>query len=558
MCTGVSLTLLAAGLTHAQTVPDAGSLLQQIERDRNVPVRPSLPKPMPPALPAFKDASATVKVRQFVFVGNTLLDTPRLQQEVAGFLDRPLNFAELQAAAAAAGAAYRRAGWIVRAYLPQQDVTQGTVTIQIVEAVFGATRIEKSLSDKPPHVSDEKLLGMVRRAQQPGAHINGDNLDRALLLIGDLPGLAVNGALAEGKREGETDLVLKVSPTDTFRGDAALDNHGSRATGSTQITASLQANSPLGHAEQFSLNLLGTEGINYLRAGVMLPLGDDGWRVGVNASVLRYRTVAPEFAALDLKGASSTAGLEAAYPLIRARTHNLTLAFNVDQKRFHNQVLGTTITDYKIHSFNASLHGNVMDSSGGGTSGSLSLTNGKLDLSGSPNEAADRASAQTAGSFSKLRFSTSRFQPINDQFSFFALWSGQLASKNLDSAESFYLGGPNGVRAYPSGEGGGAQGHLLNLELRYKAMEGLYLTGFYDLGSVMVNRNTGFPGATPNNRFSLQGAGLGVAWLTGIGATVKVTWARRIGNNPNPTASGNDQDGSLIRNRFWGSLSMAF
>jgi len=35
--------------------------------------------------------------------------------------------------------------------------------------------------------------------------------------------------------------------------------------------------------------------------------------------------------------------------------------------------------------------------------------------------------------------------------------SAQWASKNLDSSQKFGLGGPNGVRAYPSGEGyGGA------------------------------------------------------------------------------------------------------
>ncbi len=36
------------------------------------------------------------------------------------------------------------------------------------------------------------------------------------------------------------------------------------------------------------------------------------------------------------------------------------------------------------------------------------------------------------------------------------------------------------------------------------------------------------------------------------------TFARRDGDNPNPTAAGNDQDGSLKKNRFWLTASISF
>ena len=79
----------------------------------------------------------TVVVSDFRFAGNTLLTAKQLAPTVAGFKGRPLSFADLQNAAIEVATAYRKAGWIVRAYLPQQDITQGTVTIQIVEAKFG-------------------------------------------------------------------------------------------------------------------------------------------------------------------------------------------------------------------------------------------------------------------------------------------------------------------------------------------------------------------------------------------------------------------------------------
>jgi hemolysin activation/secretion protein len=206
------------------------------------------------------------------------------------------------------------------------------------------------------------------------------------------------------------------------------------------------------------------------------------------------------------------------------------------------------------------LSGNLFDKLGGGGANSASLTysSSQLDLGGSPNQAADAASTQTNGAFSKLRYSASRQQVITDDVSFFAALSGQWASKNLDSSEKFYLGGSNGVRAYPSSEAGGAQGQLINLELRYRLPQGLNLAAFYDAGQIMVNADNRFAGAPALNDVILKGTGLSLTWQSSSGLNLKGTWARRIGDNPNPTLAGNDQDGSLVSNRLWLNASVPF
>ena len=114
------------------------------------------------------------------------------------------------------------------------------------------------------------------------------------------------------------------------------------------------------------------------------------------------------------------------------------------------------------------------------------------------------------------------------------------------------------MRAYPADEGSGSEGQLVNLELRARLPQNIILTGFYDWGHVTVNRNNDFVGAATLNNYSLKGAGLSVGVLTGFGLNLKATWARRIGSNPNPTSTGNDQDGSLVKNRFWLTASLPF
>jgi hypothetical protein len=100
---------------------------------------------------------------------------------------------------------------------------------------------------------------------------------------------------------------------------------------------------------------------------------------------------------------------------------------------------------------------------------------------------------------------------------------------------------------------------MLNFELRWRAMTNLVVTGFYDWGSVKVNKNNSFAGAPAMNRFDLDGLGASVAWVGPRGLTLKGTYARRLGNNPNrDVTTGKDQDGSLDKNRFWLTASLPF
>ena len=550
--------VILAPQAQAQTPPDAGALRQQIEQGRQ-PVLPRKATPDKPAEPAAMPAQAGIvaTVKAFRFAGNTLLTAEQLAPAVAGFLDRPLDHAQLQAAAAAVADAYREAGWIVRAYLPRQDITEGIVTIQIVEAVFGGLHFE---GDVPRRLSRERITKLFDAQQKVGTPLNAERLDRALLLIDDLPGIAASGSLREGAAEGETDLALKLADEPLLAGDAALDNTGARSTGRERLTANLGFNSPAGLGDLLTANLAHTQGSDYARMGFTLPAGLDGWRVGANVSALDYKLVAPEFSALRARGKSDSAGLEASYALIRSRLKNLYFSTGADHKSFDNQSGGEVTTRYKVDSFNLGLAGNLFDSlaGGGANSGSLSLIEGRVNLDGSPNQAADAATTRVAGQFSKLRFAASRQQTVTESLSLFAALSAQSANKNLDSSEKFYLGGAYGVRAYPANEGGGAAGKLLNLELRWRLPAGFNLSGFYDYGQVTVNRNNGLAGAAVPNDYSLRGAGLAAAWQSASGPSLKATWARRIGDNPNPTASGNDQDGSSIKHRIWLSASLPF
>jgi hemolysin activation/secretion protein len=551
----LAATFCLAALSHAQSAPEAGTLLQQIEKQK----QPALPPKAGPlfAPPAVLESlgGATVVVKEFRFAGNTRLTNAQLGAAVASFKGRPLNFAELQSAAMAVAAAYRKAGWVVRAYLPKQDVTAGTVTIQVVEAKFGAVHVEGTTL-----MSASRLTRIIDAAQPPGTALNAQALDRGLLLINDLPGIKAEGRLEEGQHEAETDLVLRVGDGKEVTGDVATDNAGARSTGLNRVIADLSVNSLFGLGDRIDAMLLHSLGSDYERAAYSQPIGSEGLRVGVNASHLTYHVITAALAALDARGTSTTAGAEATYPLLRDRTQNLYVSLAVDDKRFDNKSSGAITSAYSVRTVSLGLYGNLFDQflGGGANNASLTVEEGNADLGGSPNEAADGATTDTNGGYRKLHVSASRQQTITEQFSLYAALSGQLTNKNIDSSEKFYLGGSSGVRAYPANEGGGAQGVMLNLEARERLPANFNVIGFFDLGSVQVNKDNDIAGAARPNSDTLKGVGFSVGWTAHMGLALTASFARRIGHNPDPTVTGTDQDGSLDLNRVWLQASVPF
>ena len=549
MCRILLLVLFCLAIAPAlvQAAPDAGAQLQQIEHDQ----QQTLPRKKAPELllppPEIKPPSGlSINVREFRFIGNTLLSAKQLAPAVASFSNRSLDFNGLNKAAIAVANTYREAGWIVRAYLPEQDFVDGVITIQIVEAVFGGTHFKDEI---PPRMSREQILHIFEAQQKIGEPFNADKLDRALLLADDLPGVTVAGSLREGAKERETDIDLKLGDEPFFAGEAGIDNTGSRSTGSNRLTTNINLNSPFKHGDLISANFIHTQGSDYLRLDGSIPVGSNGWRTGINASHLSYNLVAPEFTALNACGTSDTFGLESTFPVIRSRLKNLYLNVNLDQKSFDNNSSGATTTNYKASTLSLGFDGNLFDNiyGGGANSASLSLVDGVLNLDGSPNQFnPDGSLNTTAGRYEKLHYSASRQQAINETVAVYGALSGQVARKNLDSSEKFYLGGANGVRAYPSNEGGGSEGKLINLELRVRLPEGFTFTEFYDYGHIVSNPNGGVL-----NEYSLKGLGMSLAWQSTKGPSIKAVVAHRLGDNPNPTATGNDQDGSLDKNRLW-------
>jgi hemolysin activation/secretion protein len=541
-------TFAMGGTAWSQSVTP-GDLQRDIQ-----PAAPStLPslEAMPPRLSEpskAQDQEAVMRVLAWRLVGNTALTTDALLRALKPFTNVDLSVRQMREAAAVLQQVYQDAGFLVRVLVPSQDITSGTVELRIVESRLGRVTVEPSDSAR---VDLDKVRAMVQSSQASGELLRTDRIGRGVLLADDLAGVTVASSFQPGAQEGTTDVVLLTSPDPLASLNLTVDNGNSRSVGSDRVVANLSLASPFGYGETLSVQMLHSLGSDYARLGASLPAGLSGLKVSPYASSMDYKVVVPDANGLaqDISGDVRVVGLDVSYPLIRQPRSNLYLESGWNKTYYNSQTSGQ-FTRYSIRSSQVGLQGNAVDAWGGGGATAYGITYQEGTKSSDPFNQADPA---TLGDYHLISWSLSRQQALKDGLTLYAALRGQDAGNQpLDGAQSMSLGGPAGVRAFPSGEASGPQARMANLELRWRVHPDWLITPFYDWGRV-------YKRASAPQAYSLKGAGLSVAWTSVSGWTAQATYAHRTGNNPNAdTTTGNDSDGSLERDRWWLSLSRTF
>lgn len=538
--------LMLSHSVFAAPPPSAGSQMQQI------PPTP-VPQKMVPGIEVAPGRAPIVSGTESVkiIVSSLKVTGARAYSEAAllsvtGFKPgSELSLADLRGMAARIADFYHRNGYFVaQAYLPEQDIKNGVVTIAVLEGRYGNITLRNNTNLSNDLASS--LLGGLHS----GDPITSAPLENRLLLLSDLPGVTVKSTLMPATGAGASDLIVNITPGQRVTGSIDADNAGNRYTGEYRIGATINFNEPTGHGDVASLRALTSgSGLNYARASYQMQFGKA--KVGIAYSDLEYK-LGREFASLGANGTAKIASIYGNYPLTRSRNDNLYIQLGFDAKTFQDKIDSTSTTiDKKSHVLMASLYGDHRDTLGGGGLSNYYLTwsAGNLDIQTPTARAFDAMTAKSNGHFSKLGFNAMRLQRVTDSVALFASINGQLASKNLDVSEKMELGGMYAVRAYPEGEAYADQGYVLNLEARLllpkfsEQQSGqMHLIGFVDTGTVTVNKD---PWAAGANRRTLSGAGIGLNWTSaGNDFVVKAFYAHKLGNAVATSAP--DESG-----RFW-------
>lgn len=547
----LSLASLNAWAAGPEGAPDAGSLLQQLQ--------PVLPPPPPSAPPSMQvqpksDAglppSQPIAIKQFRIVGNTSFTTEVLHALVADQEGRSLTLPELELIAGRITAFYQKQGFpLARAIIPAQSISDGAVTIQVVEARFGQVRLNNRSE------VDDAVLNAILAPLNNGKLIADDELNRSLLLLSDVPGVGIGAIIKPGSEVGTADIDVNASRVQTSLLNLALDNYGNRYIGRTRLSGNLNVVNPLHHGDIFSVNLVSTgDGLNYGRLAYDILINGQGTRVGAAYSSLRYR-LGSTISALDANGTADVASVWAKHPLIRSRQFNLYTQLQYDAKRLRDHIDSADLrTDRHLDNWILSVNGDFRDNvlAGSISTASLGWTNGRAGFDDADAAAGDAATARTQGSFSKWNGNFARLQGLTGKDSLYLNVSAQWAQDNLDSAEKMTAGGPYTVRAYDIGAISGDSGYTASIEWRHDLANvpaGKWqVAAFFDTAHVKVNHQ---PWSAGENTANLSGAGLSLNWAGPDQWRASASVATRVGSAPALVSS---QDSA----RGWLALSKGF
>lgn len=457
----------------------------------------------------------------FRFEGNSIFADGVLAALVEDRIHQPTDLSGLTEAASRISRYYRAHGYLLtEAYVPEQvfQAVGGTVTIAVVEARIGKVQVQMDGKDG----SVSYVRRVVESNLPPGALISEYLLDKPVLLLRDLAGIEASATVQPGRQSGQADVTVSVQSSGlVVDGSVGADNFGARSAGAWHLSGNVNVSNLLGRGDVFSARAQLSEASRsqLYRLAYALPVDTEGTRLTLTAARTDYALGEP-FTALGATGKADVLGLALTRPLIRSREVNLYGLLGLEHKKFSDQ-LTTPANESarRIVAARVGVLGNFTDEllgSGAASSYALTGTLGRARLDAlSLGFDQGPGGLRTAGGFSKLNLEFQRAQFFNNPSSVHVSLQAQMASRNLASAEKMALGGPNGVRSYPVGEGIGDSGLLLNLEYRYQlpaplvvAGEPVSLAAFYDYGTVRVNHDdSAVPGAT--NRVSLGAVGIG-------------------------------------------------
>jgi hemolysin activation/secretion protein len=451
--------------------------------ESTLPIAPAVqqPKAAPPVTPlsqtpvSVPPGGPTVTLQSFDITGNSIYSTDFLRSLLAAYLNRPLTVEDLYKAADVLTAYYQAHGYsVARATVPQQKLDNGVLELQVIEGQLGKLQVQGNSRTRSGVIEKQSA------ALKSGEVYTDAAMDRAVLLVNDLPGMHAQAVLAPGTDFGTVDVVYQADEQG-YNGSGSVDNYGRRDIGLWRVNAEADVNSLTGSGDRLSASLTHSEGDLLIFGGLSysLPLGPDGGRLtaGYNESNYSEHPTDPKLAVTEPGGKSKNGSLSYNYAVERGRLESGYLGAGLLHSGTDTILLGKVVTQTNLNTLSLTGSYNHFHEDGGywSVDGSFA-TNGKYnDGSGQANTDAERAKLDVDGAL---------VQPLGgSQWSFTAKASGQWSPDPLVDTEKLYFGGPDNARGFPSADVRGDSGLFASGDLQRSFDNSEFaLGGFVDAG----------------------------------------------------------------------------
>ncbi|NWL76732.1 ShlB family hemolysin secretion/activation protein [Pseudomonas taiwanensis] len=185
------------------------------------------------------------EIRQIDIQGATLLTQGKRDELLAPFIGHCLGVPQLNELLKLITGHYLDRGYVTtRAYLPQQDLSTGTLQIIVIEGKLEGLNSSELASDR------ELAMAFPGRT---GEVLNLRELEQLVDQLNRLPSRQAQLELVPSDQVGGSRMHLKGSRDKAWRASATRNNDGDISTGEQQMGLGLDWDSPFGLADQLSL-----------------------------------------------------------------------------------------------------------------------------------------------------------------------------------------------------------------------------------------------------------------------------------------------------------------
>lgn len=459
------LLVISPFLAYPQ-VPEVDEATREIDRSMRKELEKKLKVP-PKEKPEIKKEEEEEKAEEIKFfiskkidlIGCESFSPDEFKEVLEKYENREISLKELDVLAKEIEKEYLKRGVMAACFLPPQEIKEGIVILQVVEAKMGDLEIQEHGYFKENRINYYWKI-------KPGEVLRYDKMLRSLYLMNKNPDRGVKATLHAGKKPQTTDVLLNVDTHLPIHLTSSLDREGGISTGRRRKGFGIKHNNFLGFDDTLLTGYMFGEDFSGIYAYHRIPINSFGTsllygysyskafpkeqyeRFGIDARVKNtsffiYQDMFKKgdylgeiYLGLDAKDKTTKANAEGT--LIRDRLRILKLGSNFVHMDSRTLITLNPEFSQGINCFGARRR--------------------------------DRFSSRGAkNTFSKFNLGAQykRALPLNLEANL--KLNSQFSCTKLAPQEEFFLGGINSVRGYPSGDYLADSAVQTNLELLFPA-----------------------------------------------------------------------------------------
>lgn len=492
----LGLMLIAAPVfAQAQTPPaqlpgsaDPGRLQQRFE----APPQPrAAPEPLLPEGERQVSPEEAAKIRFTLsairLMGNTVFTEADLTDLYQPYLGKEVSLADIYQIADAITARYRNAGYVLaKAAPPAQRVENGVVQIVVVEGVIGKVTLEGQVPE------NRKLLDAYLKKITDSTPLKNEDLERYVLLINDLPGVAAKAILIPSfDTPGATDLVLQFRE-DRWDAAVTVDNRGTEFIGPIQLRLQGGLNNMLGNYERISAQFITTRNTNELQFvdfGYAQPVGSEGTVLGLSGNI-SWSNPGSSLRQFDIEGQNRSLSASVSHPWIRSRRKNVSFQGSFTYKNTVTDLRSSRLTEDRLRVLRLGANADFSDRFRGVNLFGAEIAQGLDILNASGSGSIFRTRPSGREDFTKLTANAMRIQQFTELLRAVVGVNGQYSFSQVFASEEFGFGGVPFGHAYDPSQITGDHGLAARAEGQFRLpftheiLSSTELYTFYDIGAI--------------------------------------------------------------------------